>query len=411
LVPRGQTPQTDPALGTAGLALRDFFMTGYMGIFVAHPLVAPSNVPNTIDLNIFVAGAEDFELAYIGGNNMTLQPSRFVSGTPTLFEEESLEAKLTARHAANLKAIVESDENEAQGECLPVGPVKVGKMYPSGLDSITHLKDIMKRYHIMTTQVMNMNQQKMMPFSVTNLLAGFDRNTGAVVPTIIPNGISYWTACFRSHIGGLRFKFEPYAQTTTDGLDNPTALGRFAIAYSVEPLSAAATTWNASVGELSFGNSTNINALFWQGTGAAMFQSNSTPNTWVPQWRGPVDWSIPAAPICEFEIPWERQFTQTLNVIGSAEYTDWYGNSRPSQFTEFTNACQRGYIYVASDGLITGNTLIYFQCSMSVADDFRMGGFLGPQPLYTLSQGTSGIATLYVRSPRFTDDWVVGVPR
>jgi len=48
---------------------------------------------------------------------------------------------------------------------------------------------------------------------------------------------------------------------------------------------------------------------------------------------------------------------------------------------------------------------------MAAADDFRMGGFMGPMPMQVLNIPTQSLSTLFIKSPQFVDAWVVAAAR
>jgi hypothetical protein len=382
--------------GSAYLEFVDNHITGYMGIFVVHPLVAPVNVANNIDINIFVGGGDDFELAYIGTNNAGLVPSRN-QGNADGNEDEVLFNALGW------------DRNKAQGECTPVGPVRTSKLYPSGLDKVDHLKDIMKRYVPIAKDYQTMDTRRIVPASISNYMSGYSYHTGNARPYYCPNGFSHWTACYRAHIGGVRFKIVRREFQQTPSLEYyPTP--RVGLSFSPEQMPQY--QWVAQDYQSPYNLSSDLPVETWQMASANQFDAIPSASTTIVMTRGPVDIITSAVDMHEIEIPWERPFTMTLNSVDNyLELTDFGSVTSINGpfYVSFAAASYRGTLWTYTDQVSwtvpgTPPTIAYaseyYQMFMSAADDFRLGGFLGvPNVRYF------GIPGLTFANPVMYDGW------
>lgn len=178
---------------------------GVCSLQVLQPLVSPNNTPVTIDINVFVAGADDFEVHTIGFSN-SLVP--VCSYPPTLRAQSDYEPLMTN----------ETDVNFSQNEVVLSPTQQVQPVENIQFGSYTRsLRDLLKKYQPVYVKQGEYNPSKVIDPSgsgfpiIINVADMLEKPGPAEGNTF--NGLLTWgSALFRQYRGGFRFKviFEAY---------------------------------------------------------------------------------------------------------------------------------------------------------------------------------------------------------
>jgi hypothetical protein len=379
---------------------KDWYI-GYCGLSIVNPLVAPSNVATSIAINGFIAGGDDFELAYIGANNTGVYPARGTTGIKPVVTPPADEP-------------VEEEIAVAQGDdgSLMAGP-KVTRKGPvlHSMDACRHLKDVMKRHYNVMMESFNSDvsnpSAKMQP--IANLVNGYNSNPGNLTPSRYPNGLSYWTALFRSYRGGWRIKrtVNEYSVAVPTTYNNNVRKG---ISWSPEPLLGSGVILKAGGTISTYVNPSSPaqpNQIFDGNT--LVSSPTGTPSVSqpvVPMYRGGMLWSLEHLDNKnEFEIPWEQCNVSTLTSLdANAEVTGFYAGTDPGLYGIYSQATNHGVLIRYSDAEAFTD---YDQFTMAAADDFRMGGFMGV-PFICYAAHYTALAPWPVNiAPAFNDSWLI----
>jgi hypothetical protein len=378
---------------------------GQCALILLNPLMAPNNVANNIDINIYMRGAPDFHLANVHNSNVNFLPAKNGEILP-----------------------MPSPSFVAQADCNIIGPTSNSIDFPKHLDIVKSLKQVLQR-----TSAFPWQPQSLSVLTGTNVYVGscFDFNNTQLLPlNAVVNGrqasgyavnssMRYFGSMYRGYLGALKFKFLPLVQDAAQLVTFPvTGSGapevnhyrqsyyKLQVSYVPDFADKQSLLFSPSydlaqsrTGVLPQSDYNNIESALQHNPTAQIGENDdpataSTTSSGIVSvinrvhnvWRGPLDQSLVVAPNQEIEIPWSqpRLFTST-SLDADVEPL----NSLSSSITNYQ--LTRSMMMNAGNLLITTpdarNELnIYY----SAGDDFRFGIFMG---VPIISDGTSVAAT------------------
>lgn len=275
---------TDFKYVPTGNVYSDFDTTGYINVVILNPLVAPSNTPTDITINVYIAGGDDFQLS-----------------TLTMHNNMSLGVANSDEAVAPLQ-LNDTTINLAHDE-LVSPPSSSSVRTPQTQAPVNHMQSVLKKYQpcgIMTLDNSNANTT-LYSYNLSNL---FFANSGTVytsfpgVYNFTPGLIPYYSSLFRQFRGPLRFKI------VTD--DTTATLLNTSMTVFYQP------PCDSSALELS----TTILSNFF------VAENQSLPTSTLPALVTPVSGSLIRLPlsitsgsscrVLEFEIPFTSRYTSVV---------------------------------------------------------------------------------------------------
>lgn len=318
------------------LSASEFNTCGQWSLWVVNPVVAPQGTPSDIAVNIWIAGAEDFQLFTPCNNNSSIFSPPF-GGVSSSFEGEELLPQSAPIHV------------------LPdIAPV-TGMPYGPHSDSIM---TIMKRYGPPRTfRFSFVNNSNIIDIGA--LLFG-NNNDAANSPFYNqqPGVISYYGSAFRGVRGTVRLRFQMEMESGFNAND-PGAQpnSSFSVAYSPEP-------YNGQIG-----NPTTPQMQVFQ---KYMRQYNIPTDS--PTLDGATSLAFTTsdsnANYLNVEIPYEQLQKFAMIFHGSQENT--YDRSIYSSL---------GSLYIRSEVPLNDIYTYKLNIWVSAGDDFRFGLYQGPPPV------------------------------
>jgi len=276
------------------------------------------------------------------------------------------------------------------------------------MDTVRHLKDVMKRHYNVMMESYAPDavgaSAKIQP--IANLVNGYSSNPGNSTPSFFPNGLSYWTAMFRSYRGGWRIKrtINGYSATAPTSFNTNVRKG---LTWTPEPLNGSGIV-GTNTSYLNPSMAPNAK----QGYDGNTLVSSATGQPGVSQpiiamYRGGMLWSLEHLDDKnEFEIPWEQCNVSTLfSLDADLEDTGYYVGTPGGPggiYGIYSQASNHGCLIRYCDGEAYTD---YDQFTMAAADDFRMGGFMGvPYVAYAATYNTTWPGNI---APLYNDTWLI----
>ncbi len=359
---------------------------GTITLMVMNGLSHPDNVPNNIDINVWMAGADDFTLMQLGMNNIGLVPVTAQGDTVPMTVQDGECVQTTTVRAA-----------------VPVMPARhFGEEY-------TTIRDILKRYNLVTrlqngsVRAVNFTNPRIFDASFGGVFAE-TWPTAAYVHNVFPlpaamflsNGAhAYFCSMYAVWRGSIRYKFS-WDLRNTQGFVSKMFLGFSAndeiseVGGSVGDLVAQylkifggvdATSVHATSASPNFTTATDM-------TG----QNFSSSEGFVSGTSLPMDVADTSAGYHEVEVP----FVSPYNVLSV-----WQGQD----FVPTSN----GYLFAGFDGSPTQDALTQVAPTLTVlgaaGDDFRLGMYLGPHTMFAggFQSVVAGVGGL--KYPYLTDNY------
>jgi hypothetical protein len=192
---------TDFKYVPSGNVYSDFDTTGYINVVILNPLVAPSNTPTDITVNVYIAGGDDFQLSTLTMmNNMTL-------------------AVANSNEAVAPLQLNDTTINLAQDE-LVSPPSSSSVRTPQTQAPVNHMQSVLKKYQpcgVLKRLATNANTS-LYSFTLSNLFYSDSGVTYTGFPgeyNYMYGLIPYYSALFRQFRGPLRFKIVQDEMTST----------------------------------------------------------------------------------------------------------------------------------------------------------------------------------------------------
>lgn len=429
--PWKRVPHGPPAIAEfASLDTILTFVTGVWSIRVVNPLIVPDNVTGTIDVNVFLSGGSDYELAYPGNSNTSVVPYNPFVAPSARGVAQSQRVRCNSqsrrrrvrlgRHREPSLARTNFDGSTCLGICSFNLGRGIAQMATEGVtqvdmrsetamvgatlsaapgvvrpdrhfgERISSVRDCLKRFFVL-------DQITQQTFSRDNTVSDTFGNSAYfaissylstvpvmdAIPQYWPNvgstgdganqtancGLLGWFGIlYRFWRGGMRFKF------IQDG--NGDSLCRMWTTFDPDVNFALNTD---QVGTLL---STNVQNLAVQSTmpfsapsaitaafGSADQKATVTQGKSLPLAYDGSDWN---SPFCEVEVPFQTQY----NILRT-------GIESPNPYS--TRYHRNNILYNAAGQVLSGFSTVTttrgirtFTVFQSIADDFRMSFLLGP---------------------------------
>lgn len=199
---------------------------GYLNIVVLNRLVAPSNTPNLIEANVFVAGGNDFELSTLSGTNNFL---------PAVPQSSDITPPLESTMA---------NVDQAEEKLVAPPSARVGRT-PFTQVMMDSLQDYLKKYQpIRLIPLSSGTDFSLFIFSLEDVFRytpqsalTFPNPASRPSSAISYNGLfSHFSSIFRQMRGGLRFKLANVLPASVTGLLD--VLEVFFVPPTLSPLTA-----------------------------------------------------------------------------------------------------------------------------------------------------------------------------
>nr|URG14946.1 MAG: polyprotein [Picornaviridae sp.] len=356
-------PVTDQESFTA----RNTCSMGRWQLSVLNGLVSPDGSPPSIKINMFISGADDYEVSFVGATNVGIRRAYAQGSNANV--DNSMPATPEQRHAP------------AMSICTG-GVMKKNFMHFG--ESYTSLKDVLKRYAPISYQAAFNNQETNASNGYVSVFGRFPANV-----LLAENNIhSYFASIYRCWRGSVRYKVQyplittrvltaddirmnnqvmlfytpnPYAEyDDLDGAPNPLKDEQTTFAYTMgEPVT---DTWTSTV-------------LSVPTPGPSSQLGRPRTSCISP----PTDFANDKANYNEIEVP----FVTMYNILKTPKSTDYGQVVLPASPRFLEN---HGLIYTAvwtNNAAYTATVSQQFQSIMgSVGDDFRLGLLLGPHAIW-----------------------------
>jgi hypothetical protein len=271
---------------------------GLCGLYVMNPLVSPNNTPLSININVFVAGAKDYELHLLGWNNNFIPvgnyPNQILSQSAT----------------ENVAPLQTTTTNTIQQDGVKLSPTKEitlreQRQFGSCLES---LKQVLQKYQMIYCSE---SEQGDMRFSDTQYLVFPVARIFRAVPLLDnkvqepANGLLNWAShLFRQYRGNVRFKVQVYYMSENGQFVNiPVQVGFTPTQYPHHSFA------------------TNLGPTWWPITNdtSAFSSGNLRKYRGMDHTRIPILYSGINQGFAEFEVPYSSVFRSVLVHTGPSE--------------------------------------------------------------------------------------------
>lgn len=302
------------------------YVTGSLTVRVAVPLKSPNNVANNVDINVYVAGAEDFEvhsLSLIGG---------IYNFAPRTDAKSIREVHRKAfKQAGDVNVDAWDDSN-----CIPLGAARAStydpKVHHFG-ESYTNLRECAKRYQTLMTQ-------SGVNYTNTNDITGqfqfFGNGDGGM--------LGFLFACYRLFRGPMNMKM----QLTSKAVNGANIYDHYMTGFCTTNLQFA----------LASGGTTLPIAL----------QANMSYNARPLTLTHPPIVRFSDTQVGEFQVPFQSIYHSLLNTQFSDNVDAYFANL----FTQFDICYCIQRVPATTYGISYQVTL-----SAALGDETRFGIFLG----------------------------------
>jgi hypothetical protein len=354
------------------------YTTGKFYISVLNPLIAPNNVSPEVSVEVFVGGADDYQLALLNHNNVTLtnlwntttfRSQGLTSGAKDLEKETKKSSTSTAVDNDAKKDIKRNDDVVL---CAGEGKTRDPQTrYPHFSEVHESLGDIFKRYspsaywtkkEVSSTPaefraIYAGTQPLVLTLSIADLLKSYYNNDS---PFYSKAGrLTYFLNMFRMWRGSLRFKIIPTIFATT---------------------TVGTTKTNVNLA-LDHTECTFIQSYRTEIPNVSMTQNSFTPifagttgNGTAVAGSGPYA-RFDGQSVCEFEIPYTHFNATTLTRYEDDWTSEGYDDAGSIVFA------------IYCDGVVADNvTQVDFSVGLNIAvatgDDFRCGTWFGTPIIY-----------------------------
>jgi hypothetical protein len=341
--------------------------TGYINVIILNPLVAPSNTPTTITVNVYMAGATDYELSTLTLANCVI---------PAIPQSDDITTNVMPPMSS------ESTDIDLAEDKLVAPPSTIVPRHPLSVISERSLCNYLSKYQDigLVAPSYEINGLPVYSFKVNEIFTSTFINASSIPPPT-PSSVksttglfAHFTSLFRQFRGGLRFKILDFYGNN----ERPFPTTETLQVYYCPPLPP------------NFASSyeDTLNAQFPNFVTTSFSDGSPSARTFL---RLPMH--IYGGATCrsaEFEIPFTSRFVSTI-----------IGNPAETTYTDL------GEIFIYTTSIVSGTPA--FRFLVSFADETRVGNlFCVPTitPSFAI-RNVAGTNTAITLSP---DDYVVTPP-
>lgn len=370
---------------------------GYVNVVVINPLVAPNNTPLSIEVNVHIAGADDFELSTLTSSN-NLVPSQPLQ--LALLEDDFEVVALNRRNALRFATArpqssvapmnISTNEVNIAEENLVAPNVSTEERTDVTQFGPLSVKNLLKKYQMIPLRAFNMPSADqngvMMVIPISSLFGAPHVSATPAVQEDYKPVLGLWThfqPLYRQFKGPLRFKMM---------LDELTPNFAFSWFYAPPVVRNPGTSTEAD----SYGNSLympdqNVGVIpTWNGRGYPTRVRNLT--------RLPITYVNGVQKTAEFEVPFTSKF---MSIIS------WTGASAENELVSSPLIDLGSLVFYTS--FIPGDftTSPVMKLFMSIGDETRLGN-LFQIPQVAVNNTTNAIGVL--QDSVWPDSYGTGAP-
>lgn len=328
---------------------------GALSLVVINPLVAPNNTPESIHLNIFMAGADDFEVNMLSVDNNLIVTDRFPLTSQSDFTTDNNVQPLNTE---------ETDTNLANDNNISPTTNHVETQYSHFGCKYRSIRDIMKKYYFI-------KNIRLIQSDPTGTATSFDidafdivkpKSVGAGTATLggQETGMLTWGASmYRQFRGQLRFKIQAVA-SEKHGI-TPSFY-----AYFTPFTAPASNAYNVATKPALIGSSITdfvpVNGTFGLSKTIRINASN----------RVPISMCTYPQTCMDIEIPYNSRFMSLLTRSGNSE----------NYLNNYTGFSSMGFITIVLTSTHSTNDPVSFNVFASIGDESRFGTIFTVPPVY-----------------------------
>jgi len=340
------------------------FCTGTWSLRVVNPLICPTGVAPRVTINVAVKAGDDYEVNFIGTNNMSLIPVK--TATPIVVQPQGLDEQTEGLPNDMAKESTEAD-------AVALAPTRA-RVLPNQHfeEKYTTIRDIVKRYHpVISTTVSGEEWNTWEParstkvpvarWNINDLMAQYNRM----------NMTQFLTAGHLLFRGSLRFKLI-VSESSTRPIDAGSVTNQLNRWNGYINYDCSDSTPFIATPDVKSLRTSNIlsqpvfDDIIW----------GITPDVNLPRFMfaqgGPLSMFTSEAPYAEFEVPFMTEY----NVLPNPAIASTPNNTVVDR--------QMGWLNVMMD--VRANTNYVLQLYMAFGDDARVGTFIGTPFTFINSQ-------------------------
>lgn len=279
---------------------------GYINIIILNSLVAPNNTPLTINCNVFIAGADDYEVNTLSsGNNITA--TNFLAVPGRRMRDEGFEIIGKAQSSVAPPMITDTSEVDMAEENLVAPNNSTHQRSAITQRAPLNIKDVLKKYQmfpsrrITTTFFVNGGIVSTLSLSELFGASDFSASPTSATDNVVNNLFQLYTPMFRMFKGGLRFK----AMRSSNELN----FGNLSVFYEPPVLNPTALTDALRVEHFK-------RSLYVHQGAPSNFNVSTTFSKFRHLTRLPVTFCNSIQKNLEFEIPFTSLYSAVLMRMG-----------------------------------------------------------------------------------------------